>query len=48
VQVALGALARRFVSVELVDDPPPYKDTVALSGVSSLEVSLATPRGGYE
>ena len=40
-QVALGTLARRFSSLELVDDPPPYKDNITLRGVASLEVKLA-------
>jgi cytochrome P450 len=39
-QVALGTLARRFSSVELVTDPPPYKDNIVLRGVASLEVKL--------
>lgn len=41
-QVALGTLARRFSSVELVNDPPPYKDNITLRGVASLEVKLAS------
>jgi cytochrome P450 len=41
-QVALGTLARRFSSVELVTDPPPYKDNITLRGVASLEVKLAS------
>jgi cytochrome P450 len=40
-QVALGALAERFARIELVRDPPPHKETVALPGVASLEVELA-------
>jgi cytochrome P450 len=40
-QVALGTLARRFSSLELVNDPPPYKDNITLRGVASLEVKLA-------
>jgi cytochrome P450 len=40
-QVALGTLARRFSSLELVDDPPSYKDNITLRGVASLEVKLA-------
>jgi cytochrome P450 len=40
-QVALGTLARRFRSVELVTDPPPYKDNITLRGVASLDVKLA-------
>ena len=39
-QVALGYLARSFSAIELVDDPPPYKDNLVLRGVSSLEVRL--------
>jgi cytochrome P450 len=39
-QVALGTLARRFGSVELVSDPPSYKDNIVLRGVASLEVEL--------
>ncbi len=39
-QVALGTLARRFGSVDLVTDPPPYKDNIVLRGVASLEVRL--------
>ena len=41
-QVALGTLARRFSSVELVADPPPYKDNITLRGVASLDVKLAS------
>ena len=41
-QVALGTLARRFSSVELVTDPPPYKDNITLRGVAALEVKLAS------
>jgi cytochrome P450 len=40
-QVALGTLARRFSSVELVAASPPYKDNITLRGVASLEVKLA-------
>jgi cytochrome P450 len=39
-QVALGYLARSFSAIELVDDPPPYKDNLVLRGVSALEVRL--------
>jgi cytochrome P450 len=39
-QVALGYLARSFSAIELLDDPPPYKDNLVLRGVSSLEVRL--------
>jgi cytochrome P450 len=39
-QVALGYLARSFSRLELVDDPPPYKDNLVLRGVASLEVRL--------
>jgi cytochrome P450 len=39
-QVALGCLARRFSAIEVLDDPPPYKDNLVLRGVSSLEVRL--------
>lgn len=41
-QVALGTLARRFSSVELITDPPPYKDNITLRGVAALEVKLAS------
>ena len=41
-QVALGTLARRFSSVELVTDPPAYKDNITLRGVASLDVKLAS------
>jgi cytochrome P450 len=41
-QVALGTLARRFSTVELVTDPPPYKDNITLRGVAALEVKLAS------
>lgn len=41
-QVALGTLARRFSSVELVSDPPSYKENIVLRGVASLEVKLAS------
>jgi cytochrome P450 len=41
-QVALGTLARRFSSVELVADPPPYKDNITLRGVASLDIKLAS------
>jgi len=41
-QVALGTLARRISELELVSDPPPYKDNITLRGVASLEVKLAT------
>jgi cytochrome P450 len=41
-QVALGYLALRFSRIELVDDPPSYKDNLVLRGVSSLEVRLYT------
>lgn len=41
-QVALDTLARRFSSVQLVADPPPYKDNITLRGVASLEVELAS------
>jgi cytochrome P450 len=39
-QVALGSLARYFAGIEVVCDPPPYKDNLVLRGVSSLEVRL--------
>jgi cytochrome P450 len=39
-QVALGCLARNFDRIELIRDPPPYKDNLVLRGVSSLEVRL--------
>jgi cytochrome P450 len=39
-QVALGTLARRFSSLELVADPPPYKDNITLRGVASLDIKL--------
>jgi len=39
-QVALGALAKRFKKVELVEDPPVYKDNITLRGIASLEVTL--------
>jgi cytochrome P450 len=41
-QVALGTLARRFSSIELITDPPPYKDNITLRGVAALEVKLAS------
>jgi cytochrome P450 len=41
-QVALWTLAQRFSSVEVVTDPPPYKDNIVLRGVASLEVKLAS------
>ncbi len=39
-QAALGHLALRFSRIELVNDPPSYKDNLVLRGVSSLEVRL--------
>ncbi len=39
-QLALGYLARRFSRIELIEDPPSYKDNLVLRGVSSLEVRL--------
>jgi cytochrome P450 len=39
-EVALGTLARRFSRIELVRDPPPYKENVSLPGVAALEVEL--------
>ncbi len=40
-QVALGTLARRFQSVEVVQDPPAYKDNITLRGIASLDVKLS-------
>ncbi len=40
-QVALGAIARRFSRIEVVVDPPPYKEHVTIPGVSTLEVTLS-------
>ncbi len=39
-EVALAALARRFSDIELVRDPPPYKENLVLRGVASLDVRL--------
>jgi cytochrome P450 len=39
-EVVFRALARRFSRIELVEDPPPYKDNIALPGVASLDVAL--------
>ncbi len=39
-QVALGCLARSFSAIELLDDPPSYKDNLVLRGVSSLVIRL--------
>ncbi len=41
-QVALGTLAQRFSTIELVRDPPDYKDNITLRGVAALEVKLGT------
>jgi hypothetical protein len=39
-EVALGTPARRFSRIELMRDPPPYKENVALPGVAALEVEF--------
>jgi cytochrome P450 len=39
-QVALGTLARRFRTIELKQDPPPYKENITLRGIASLDVTL--------
>lgn len=39
-QVVFSTLARRFRKVELVRDPPAYKENITLRGVSSLDVKL--------
>jgi cytochrome P450 len=40
-EVALGTLARRFKTVEVVQDPPVYKENITLRGVASLQVKLS-------
>jgi cytochrome P450 len=40
-EVALGTLARRFKTVEVVQDPPVYKENITLRGLASLEVKLS-------
>ena len=40
-QVALGTLAQRFRAVEVVQDPPAYKDNITLRGIASLDVKLS-------
>ena len=39
-QIAFSAMARRFPSMSLVDDRPPYRDHFVLRGLASLPVSL--------
>jgi cytochrome P450 len=39
-EVVFGAAAERFSRIELVQDPPPYKDNVSLPGIATLEVTL--------
>jgi cytochrome P450 len=39
-QVAIGTLARSASRLELVVDPPPYKDNLVLRGVSRLQIEL--------
>jgi cytochrome P450 len=39
-EVVFGAVAQHFSKIELVQDPPPYKDNVSLPGVAALEVEL--------
>ena len=40
-QVAFSTLARRFSTIDLVTDPPPYKENIVLRGVASLDVKLS-------
>ncbi len=40
-QVVFSSLARRFASVKLEQDPPPYKDNLTLRGVAQLPVSFS-------
>jgi cytochrome P450 len=39
-EVVFSTLARRFSTVELLCDPPPYNENVVLPGVASLEARL--------
>ena len=41
-EVVFSALARRFSKIELIRDPPLYKENVSIPGVAELEVDLAT------
>jgi cytochrome P450 len=40
-QVAFAAMAKRFPTMTLVDDEPPYRDHFVLRGLASLPVALA-------
>ena len=40
--MVFSTLARRFSTVELLYDPPPYNENVVLPGVASLETRLTT------
>lgn len=37
-----GRVGQRFSRIELVQDPPPYKDNVSLPGVAALDIELTT------
>ena len=37
-----GRVAQRFSRIELVQDPPSYKDNVSLPGVAALDIELTT------
>ena len=40
-QIAFSAMARRFASMELADERPPYRDHFVLRGLASLPVTVS-------
>ncbi|HET7483736.1 MAG TPA: cytochrome P450 [Actinomycetota bacterium] len=39
-QIAIGALAREFPAMELIDTAPPHRETMTLRGLASLKVAI--------
>ena len=43
-QIALGTLVRRLDGLELLDDPPEYKENLVLRGLAKLRVGFSDSR----